>query len=234
MTWWDKLKAVAKREAGAVREELGNAAGALDEALAKKERELAATPAERVDMLLDDIAREDATIEAIEDKLRSRAVERASRAGIEAPVPELPPVRDLTGIAAGIAVAAPQVVLGPGDKTSHIVTLDAELLQELRTEGLDAVVSDLQVDVMVLAASRRDDTIALRTPTLDIPAVTELVATTIADHAPRLAPVIVAPTDEAALDGPADMAAEALDTEDGEAEHTEAEDGDTDAEEPAP
>ena len=186
MTWWDKLKEITKREAGAVREEVGKAASALDEALAKKERELAASPAERVDMLLDDIATEDAQFEEIEERLRAKGAERADRAGIDPPV--LPPRSqpDVTPLMALLDVRAIPIRPDADDKTSHVVAFRDQLADELDVAALDGVVADLQVHVMVLDASRRDRTIALRTPTLTVAEVAELVAGTVATHAPQL------------------------------------------------
>ena len=188
MSWWERLKSIAKREAGAMKEDLEKAAESLDEALAKKERELAATPAERVDMILDDIAEEDTQFGELEDRLRAKGVERATRAGIEPPVPPpAPPIRDLAGIHEALEVAAVETAIEPGDMTSHIVGFTDPLVEQLGTDGIDAVVADLQVDVMVLEASRRGDDVALRTPTLTNDAVADLVAAVVADHAPHLA-----------------------------------------------
>lgn len=192
MTWWDKLRVLAKREAGAVREEVGRAAEAVDEALAKKERELAATPAERVDMLLDEIADEDAKFDEIEEKLRTEGAERAARAGIEPPTqPEPAPVPEHTGIRDTLTVDADE----SPDHMSHIVMIDGHVLATLRTAGVDAVVADLLAEVMVLDAARRGDDILLRAPTLSDLEVADLVARVMVHHLPSLA---APPTDEPA------------------------------------
>ena len=65
MTWWDRLKAIVRREAGDVKEGLESVGRSLDEALARKEREAAATPAERVEMILEDIEDEDRRFDEI-------------------------------------------------------------------------------------------------------------------------------------------------------------------------
>ncbi|MBT8212289.1 MAG: hypothetical protein KJN71_03990 [Acidimicrobiia bacterium] len=69
MTWWDRLKGVLKREADDVAEGMREVGRSLDDALARKEREAAATPAERVDMILDEIAEEDQRFDEIAGKV---------------------------------------------------------------------------------------------------------------------------------------------------------------------
>lgn len=183
MSWWDKVKEIAKRESGAVREEVGKATDALDEALAKKERELHATPAERVDMIIDEIQDEDIRFRKIEDRLREEGSLRAGAAGIEPPVPTVEADPQLEGVRSALVVAPVE----PGalrDKTSHRVTIDRHLLAAAGDAGFDAAVADLQVEVMVLDVTRRGDTIALRTPTLTNDEVADLVARAVARHLP--------------------------------------------------
>lgn len=69
MSWWDRLKAIFKREATDVKEGLNSVGKALDEELARKERELAATPEERIDMILEEQAAEDARFQELQDKV---------------------------------------------------------------------------------------------------------------------------------------------------------------------
>lgn len=183
MTWWDKLKQITKREAGAAREELGKAARAIDEALAKKERELDATPAERVDMLLDEIDDEDARFGELETKLRAEGTERAEAAGIEPPVPAPRTEPPADGIRESMVVEE----LDPStsvDRFSHAVQLDGHVLASLGEAGLDATVADLQFEVMVLDAARNEHQILLRTPTLSDDQVADLVARGAARHLP--------------------------------------------------
>ena len=191
MTWWEKLKAVAKRETEYVKEEVGRAADALDEALAKKERELEATPAERVDMLLDEIAEEDAQFEEIEEKLRTKSTERATRAGIE-PSPPDAPARDHTGVRDTLTVETVDAEQA-ADRMSHRVMIGGDVPATLRSEDLDAVVADLLAEVMVLDATRSGGNILLRTPTLTGTAVADLVARVMVRHLPSPA---VAPAEE--------------------------------------
>lgn len=53
---WERFKGVFARESSDVKEGLRDLGASLDEALAKKERELAADPVERFDMSLEDVA----------------------------------------------------------------------------------------------------------------------------------------------------------------------------------
>jgi hypothetical protein len=183
MTWWDKLKRISKREAEAVREELGKAAEALDDALAKKERELNATPAERVDMLLDEIEDEDARFGDLESRVRDEGIARAEAAGIDPPIPASTPEPKTDGIRETLTVEE----LDPSASTnrlSHAVQLDGHVLASLGENGLAATIADLQIEVMVLDVVRRDHQILLRTPTLSNARVAELVASTVARHLP--------------------------------------------------
>jgi hypothetical protein len=186
MTWWDKLRAITRREAGAVREGAGRAAEALDEALAKKERKLAATPAERVDMVLDEIAVADAHFDEIETKLRTEGAERSARAGLEPPPPAAA-APDHASIRDTLTVKATATDTS-ADRMSHIVMIDGQLLATLRSAGVDAVVADLLAEVMVLDAARRGDDILLRTPTLTDYEVADLVARVAVHHLPTPAP----------------------------------------------
>ena len=172
MTWWEKLKAIARRETRAVQDELGRAAEALDEALAKKERELEATPAERVDMLLEEIDDEDTKFEEIEEKLRTSAAERAAAAGLESPAPA-PVVPDHSGIRDTLTVEA---LADSPARMTHRAMLDGQVLATLGGTGFDAVIADLEGEVMVLAADRDGDWFLLRAPTLSDTEVADLVA----------------------------------------------------------
>jgi hypothetical protein len=163
----------------------------LDEALAKKERELAASPAERVDMLLDDIAEEDAQFDEIQERVRAKGAERAGRAGIDPPVPPPRTTTDVAPLTPMLDVRALPIRPDADDKTSHVVTVRDRLAEKLDLAALDAVVADLQVQVMVLEAARRDRAIALRTPTLTVAEVAELVAGAVARHAPELIETVV-------------------------------------------
>lgn len=54
MSLWKRLTAIFKREATDVAEGLARAGRAVDDELARKERELDASPAERIEMILEE------------------------------------------------------------------------------------------------------------------------------------------------------------------------------------
>ncbi|NNC90961.1 MAG: hypothetical protein HKN80_00575 [Acidimicrobiia bacterium] len=91
MSFWDRIKAIFQQEAADVKEGLTKAGKSLDAELARKERELAATPEERIDMILEEQEAEDARFEELENKVRGTTaaveavVEVEDVAGEEAP-----------------------------------------------------------------------------------------------------------------------------------------------------
>jgi len=99
VTFWDKVRSLLKSEASDIGEELGKARDNFDAALTRKEEELAASPKERMDMILDDIGDSDAEFDRILDKAEGRgsmaaatSEVRASATGEEAqPDQEAPP-----------------------------------------------------------------------------------------------------------------------------------------------
>lgn len=80
MTLWDRIRAILKSEGSDVADQLGKARDQFDDFLTQKERELEATPKERMDMLTDDIKANDAEFDRIIDKAEGRIHEEdASR-----------------------------------------------------------------------------------------------------------------------------------------------------------
>ena len=71
MNLWDRVVALFKREAADVKDGLSKVGETLDAELARKERELAAEPHERVDMILEDIEEADSRFEDLEARLRN-------------------------------------------------------------------------------------------------------------------------------------------------------------------
>lgn len=69
MSVWDRIKEVLGREAADVGEGLRKVGRTLDEELARKERELDATPAERLEMVLEDIEADGDRLDEIETTL---------------------------------------------------------------------------------------------------------------------------------------------------------------------
>ena len=92
MSWFDRLKSFFAREAHDVKEGLGKAGRAIDDELAKKERELAATPEERIDMILEEQQADDTRFQELADKVKGQvadadAVEEISEAVDQPPEP---------------------------------------------------------------------------------------------------------------------------------------------------
>ena len=83
MSWFEKLRAVFRREAADVKEGLSEVGRSLDAELTRKERELAATPEERIDMILEETEAADARFRELEEKVRGAAPEAESKAGVE-------------------------------------------------------------------------------------------------------------------------------------------------------
>ena len=70
MSWWDRIVSVFRREAGDVKEGLERMGETLDAELARKERELAASPEERIDMILEEQAADDQRFDELVDRIR--------------------------------------------------------------------------------------------------------------------------------------------------------------------
>jgi len=75
MSWWKRFVAIFKSEAADVKEGLTNVGQALDDELARKEREMAASPDERIDMILEEQAAEDARFDELADKVLGKTAD---------------------------------------------------------------------------------------------------------------------------------------------------------------
>lgn len=75
MSWWNRLKAIFKSEASDIKEGLGKVGKSLDDGLARKERELAATPEERIDMILAEQEAEDDRFSDLQEKVLGQTSE---------------------------------------------------------------------------------------------------------------------------------------------------------------
>ena len=78
VSWFERLKSFFSREARDVKEGLGRAGKAIDEELAIKERELAATPEERIDMILEEQQADDARFEKLADKVKGQVADASA------------------------------------------------------------------------------------------------------------------------------------------------------------
>jgi hypothetical protein len=75
MSWWTRIKAIVRREAADVKEGLSKVGKSLDAELARKERAQAATPEERIDMILQEQQADDARFEELEAKVRGESAQ---------------------------------------------------------------------------------------------------------------------------------------------------------------
>lgn len=69
MSWWKRFVAIFKSEAADVKDGLSTVGKSLDEELARKEREMAATPEERIEMILEEQEAEDARFDELTEKV---------------------------------------------------------------------------------------------------------------------------------------------------------------------
>ena len=121
MTWWNRLKKIMASEAQDAKEELDKLRDAVDVELSRKEREMNATPSERLEMILEDIDADQVRLEAIEPGLKA---DTASEAGpdenaVTHPVAE--PEEPLEPDEPSGSEEPPRRarLLGPGDVPAH-------------------------------------------------------------------------------------------------------------------
>ncbi len=69
MSFWKRLNAILRREAVDVKQGLSNLGKSLDAGLARRERELAATPEERIDMILEEQQAGEARFQELTDRV---------------------------------------------------------------------------------------------------------------------------------------------------------------------
>ena len=67
--WWNRLKRILASEANDAKGELDKLRDVVDKELTRKEREMAASPSERLDMILEDIEADHGRLAALEDEL---------------------------------------------------------------------------------------------------------------------------------------------------------------------
>lgn len=90
MSWFERLKSFFTREARDVKEGLSKAGKAIDEELAKKERELEATPEERIDMILEEQQAGDARFDELAEKVKGQVADAEAVEEITEVVDEAP------------------------------------------------------------------------------------------------------------------------------------------------
>lgn len=153
MTIWDKLRAILKSEAADVGDELGKARDKFDEALTRKEEEMAATPKERMDMILGDIDESDSEFDRILDKAEGKTAHATAEAEVAATVKGSAPAAEEPVAEAPVADVQDDVADMPAataDAISSEPTADAAVTASTDEIG-SAVASDSSpsVDEMV-------------------------------------------------------------------------------------
>jgi hypothetical protein len=81
MGTWDRIRAVLRREKRELDDVVGDATAKADAALTKRERELAATPAEKLAMEQERAAANDAEFEALRKRIEGKGIEGKGGAG---------------------------------------------------------------------------------------------------------------------------------------------------------
>lgn len=166
MTIWDSLKKILKSEAADVGTELGKARDKFDEALTRKEEEMAATPKERMDMILDDIQDSDDKFEAIRDKAEGKTSAATAEAEVAETVRGSQPSDDEPPLPAATAevveAADPKAAEPAVSEVAEVSPVEAETVASDSTAEIsDAIaggpgVDGPSVDEMVQQRVERD------------------------------------------------------------------------------
>lgn len=183
MTWWDRLKAIVRREAEDVKEGLESVGRSLDEALARKEREAAATPAERVEMILEDIEDEDRRFDEIVTRAgdpapleSSRQVASRARVLSDEDAPDTETYRS-----ARKSVSVEPV--GDQDPMTGVFDFRVSIDLELPADTLSAIALSVESHALVLdVLERKPGSFWVATPALHADDVALLTAIAIADR----------------------------------------------------
>jgi phage shock protein A len=83
MGMWDSLKAWMKREAADLKDATDDLEQQLDADLSQRERQLNESPAEAMERLQAEIARNDSTLSELEDKIGQAGARAEASAGLE-------------------------------------------------------------------------------------------------------------------------------------------------------
>jgi hypothetical protein len=181
MGFWDRLRSTLRREAAELGEATRRGMERLEGELERKQRELDATPAERVDMILEEIDAEKAHLETLEEKVRGETGSALpSDAAAQRPSPHL-------DLAAGWLDVAELAADDPmANRFSHRVGLPADLEDTVGGAAFSGIEDEVRANVFVLDAEHTaKDTMYVRAPTLGNDEVALLVAATFAAAIPE-------------------------------------------------
>ena len=171
-TWWDRLRAVLRREATDLKETAQRGLDDLETVIERKQRELEATPHERVDMILEDIEAEQERFDGLEDTVRARTGEAPRPDPVE---PPLEPARRWVTVE---ELDAADAATG---RFSHVVMLGTGLRDVIGEDAFRAIADEIAANVFVLDSTHDDPHVRyVRAPTLSVDDVRDLVARTFA------------------------------------------------------
>lgn len=180
MTLWERIKALLEREAADIKDGMTAVGRSLDETLARKERELEATPSERFDMILEDIAEDEARLAELEETVANQpeAVPQLRKA----PTHQLldrTDVLESSHLDRALAAVRVDFVSIDDSPHTHEVTIDQAELPE--AFDLDRVAADLAEHVLVTGTVVRPGArIMAAAPTLHVEDVRLLAASALA------------------------------------------------------
>lgn len=196
MALWDDIKRIFRREAADVKEGLTTFGREVDAELARKERELNATPAERVDMLIEDMDAAESHMDEIEAKVRGGIAGRDETTTPSPPPQPKPRVQILeakdVSAAPHFAVALEWVSVNDFDdehplrhRFDHDVWIEEWVGPIAGDDVLDRVAYKVADHPLVEEALREDrEVLYVRAPQLHHEDVRLLVAAAFADHVP--------------------------------------------------
>lgn len=141
MTIWDSIRKILKSEAADIGDELGKARDKFDEALTRKEEEMAASPKERMDMILDDIEDSDAKLDSIRDKAQGKASQVAAEAEVAEARSGIDPLPAATAEAVETASDPTEEIasaVSTGDSASVDEMVEQRIERESRRAAADA------------------------------------------------------------------------------------------------
>lgn len=153
MTLWERIKSTLKREAADVSEGARHLGRTLDEELARKERELNATPAERFDMILEDIEASDSRIGEIEAGLSQQSPSTVRRR--PEPMHQLLDAADVSSsprLDEALAAVTVEFIGVDAQEDTHQVTIDPAVVAN---ESIDAAAVATEVGSYTLVTSVR-------------------------------------------------------------------------------
>jgi hypothetical protein len=186
MSLWERIKKALTREATDIKDTAKRGMDQLEAELERKQRELEAPPHERVDMLLEDIADEEARFGELESRVRSKAADRLEAQGIDPAALEMPGAHpDLALAMEWIEVSAIDPEESLAGDYSHLVWIEEWVGPVIGEDRFANLEGEVKAHALVLDALHEDrEQLYVRAPTLTDDEVAGLVAEIIAPAIP--------------------------------------------------